>query len=221
MKRFQAIAAATVLTAMASAGSASTVVNGSFEDVSGGSVLLNNGSWVVYDTLPGWTTIDGNGIEVQTNPTLGSIDAQDGNRYVELDSHPGGNSNSTMRQQISLGVGEYRLSFFYSPRTTDASTNGIFYSVSEAISGGLDLTYGQVSGPSGTYPRTVWTEVIATFTVATAGLFNLDFGATGRADTYGGLIDNVSIAPVPLPAGAVLLLTALGGLAVARKRKTA
>jgi hypothetical protein len=97
----------------------------------------------------------------------------------------------------------------------------VLTSVSEAISGGLDLTYGQVSGPSGTYPRTVWTEVVATFTVATAGLFNLDFGATGRADTYGGLIDNVSIAPVPLPAGAVLLLTALGGLAVARKRKTA
>jgi hypothetical protein len=206
---------------MASAGSASTVVNGSFEDVSGGTVLVNNGSWAVYDTLPGWTTIDGNGIEVQTNATLGSIDAQDGNRYVELDSHPRGSSNSTMRQQISLGVGEYRLSFFYSPRTNDASTNGIFYSVSEAISGGLDLTYGQVSGPSGTYPRTVWTEVIATFTVATAGLFNLDFGATGRPDTYGGLIDNVSIAPVPLPAGALLLLTAFGGLAVARKRKTA
>jgi GTP-binding protein len=129
-------------------------------------------------------------------------------------------SASSTRMSAS-GVGEYRLSFFYSPRTTDASTNGIFYSVSEAISGGLDLTYGQVSGPSGTYPRTVWTEVIATFTVATAGLFNLDFGATGRPDTYGGLIDNVSIAPVPLPAGALLLLTAFGGLAVARKRKTA
>jgi hypothetical protein len=56
---------------------------------------------------------------------------------------------------------------------------------------------------------------------STAGLFNLDFGATGRPDTYGGLIDNVSIAPVPLPAGALLLLTAFGGLAVARKRKTA
>jgi hypothetical protein len=149
MKRFQAIAAATVLTAMASAGSASTVVNGSFEDVSGGSVLLNNGSWVVYDTLPGWTTIDGNGIEVQTNPTLGSIDAQDGNRYVELDSHPGGNSNSTMRQQISLGVGEYRLSFFYSPRTTDASTNGIFYTADGARwPGGRPEAQDGLTGPT-------------------------------------------------------------------------
>jgi hypothetical protein len=215
-----AAAALSLAVAMAGSAQASTVLNGSFEDVTGGTVLLDSGSWKVYGTLPGWTTVSGNGIEVQTNPTLGFIDAQDGNRYVELDSHPGGGSNTTMRQQVHLGVGSYDLSFFFSPRTRDASTNGIFYSVAEALGGGL-LSYGEVTGPGGPYQVGTWTEVVSRFTVSTAGLFNLDFGATGREDTLGGLIDNVSIAPVPLPAGALLLLTAIGGLAVARRRTTA
>lgn len=219
--KFVAGAGVALVMAIAGPGQAATVLNGSFENVSGGSVNLDRGSWKVYDSLPGWTTIDGNGIEVQTNPTLGSIDAQDGNRYVELDSHPGPNSNSTMRQQISLDAGTYELSFYYSPRTNQANSNGIFYSVAEASGSGSSLTYGMVTGPNPSTPRGSWTEIVAQFTVGSGGLFNLDFGATGRADTLGGLIDNVSIAPVPLPAGMVLLLTAFGGLALAKRRKLA
>ena len=215
------LAAVSLALAMAGSSQATTVLNGSFEDVSGGSLLLDSGSWKVYGALPGWTTVSGNGIEVQTNPTLGFIDAQDGNRYVELDSHPGGGSNTTIRQQVHLGVGRYELSFFYSPRTQDASTNGISFSLADAFGGGSMLTYGEVTGPAGPYRVGAWTEVVSGFTVTTAGLFNLDFGATGRGDTLGGLIDNVSIAPVPLPAGALLLLTAIGGIAVARRRNAA
>lgn len=42
-----------------------------------------------------------------------------------------------------------------------------------------------------------------------------------NSETGGYDIDAVRISPIPLPAGGVLLLTALGGLAIARRRKQA
>lgn len=208
--------AALVALGTGGAATAATVVNGSFEDVSGGKTLVNGGNWKVYDQITGWATTAGEGIEVQTNTI---IKAQDGNNYVELDSHPnnglnGATTNSTMVQDILLAVGRYQLSFWYSPRTSDAGTNGISYSVG-------DLLIGSITGP-GSNPVTAvgkWTEVLAEFTVTTAGSYKLTFAAGGTANQLGGFIDNVSVSAVPLPAGGLLLLTALGGLAAARRRK--
>jgi len=84
------------------------VINGDFEDVTTldptglvkGNKLSNlattGSSWDVFSEISGWKTTNGAGIEVQTNRTLGSIDAHSGQHYIELDSHPRANSNSTM-----------------------------------------------------------------------------------------------------------------------------
>jgi len=208
VKSLAVAAAASAL--LAGVASAVTVQNGSFEDVSGGVKTVNRGSWSVYDSIPGWTMMGGNGIEVQTNATLRSIDAQDGNRYVELDSHPRGASNSSMYQMVSLAEGSYYLSFFYSPRTNDAATNGIRYSIGDISR--------EVTGPGAGVARGSWTEIVSKFSVSDTGPYMLLFSATGKADTFGGLIDNVSIAPVPLPAAAWMLLAGVGGLALMRRR---
>lgn len=217
--------AALSVTVSLPASAASIVTNGSFETGVPGNVgglnfnsNFNNlntsgSSWDVWKKLNGWTSLSGPGIEVQSNRTLGTIDAQEGTRYVELDS----NGNSSMGQNVALQAGRYLLSFWYSPRTSDPKTNGIEYSVGSLVSGAV--TNGNpVGAAAGT-----WTLVSALFTVKNAGSYLLAFGASGRNDTYGGLIDNVAIdpAPVPLPAAGVGLLLGLGSLAAMRRRRKA
>lgn len=207
------------------ASAASIVTNGSFETGVPGNVgglnfnsNFNNlntsgSSWDVWKSLNGWTSMSGPGIEVQSNRTLSTINAQEGTRYVELDS----NGNSSMGQNVALQAGRYLLSFWYSPRTSNANTNGIEYAVGNLVSGAV--TNGN---PAGAVPGT-WTLVSALFTVKSAGSYLLAFGASGRNDTYGGLIDNVAIdpAPVPLPAAGVGLMLGLGSLAAMRRRRKA
>ena len=170
-------------------------------------------SWAVFDSLPGWTAVPsgGPGIEVQTDETLGSIDAQNGEHYVELDS----TANATIRQNVFLAAGTYVLSFWYSPRESDPDTNGMQYSIAGLI--------GNLTGP-GSDPVTAvgqWTQIVAEFVVGTSGAYDLDFLATTRNDSLGALIDNVAIAAVPVPAAGGLLLLGLGGLAALRRRKAA
>lgn len=208
------VAAALAVACMGFSGAASaaSVVNGGFEDVAGlASGGLNRGSFGVYDSIPGWTKGDGTaGIELQTNATLGEIDAQAGNWYVELDS----DSNSSMFQDITFAdAGSYLLSFFYAPRTTTPGDNGITFSLGGLVSGVVDAVF-----PSG------WTETTALFTVGAGDTLRLTFEATGISNSFGGFIDSVSItpAPVPLPASILLLGGAVAGAgAFARRRRNA
>lgn len=209
-----ALAAAAALSLAGAPAVAVTVQNGSFESLAGGVMTHNGGSWQVYSSIPGWTTVSGRGIEVQSNATLGSIDAVDGTRYVELDSHPRRGSNSTMQQMVDLVAGTYQLEFYYSPRTNRTNSNGIDYAVGSLLSG-------SISGPGGGTSVGQWTLVSERFTVVTAGSYALQFGAFGREDTLGGLIDDVSIAPVPLPAALGFLLAGLGALGLVRARRSA
>jgi len=219
-----------VVTAMLLAGPAmatpvNLLVNGSFEDrpTEGGDAgdlfdsLAPTGdpSWAVFNTLPGWSAVPsgGPGIEVQTDETLGNIDAQQGEHYVELDS----TANATIRQGLFLAAGRYDLSFWYSPRMGERATNAMTY----AIGGLFSRT---LTGP-GTNPVTAvgqWTQIVIGFVVAADGIYNLDFAATGDNDSLGALFDNASIvAAVPVPAAGGLLLLGLGGLAAMRRRKAA
>lgn len=213
--------------------SANLVWNGDFENTSfsnpntglvNGNTLANlatgpGASWDVFETIPGWTTADGAGIEVQTNRTLRSIDAHSGQHYIELDSHPRRTSNSTMEQMLFLDPGAYVLSFFYSPRNGDVNTNGIDYALA-----GMNGTVlmGGVTGPSAAQGTQVghWTEITTLFNVTDTDLpVILSFTATGTQNTLGGFIDSVSVSAVPLPAGLALLLTALGILGIAGTRR--
>lgn len=223
-----AIALCAGIAAAPSQSDASPVLNGSFETPFAGAGIRNGGqsferlqsgpgaSWNIWQSIPGWTSAFGAGIEIQSNRTLGQIDAFDGQHYVELDS----NDNSSMFQDVLLNRGAHMLSFMYSPRTGNPATNGIDY----ALSG---LFGGSVSGPGLETPLGAWTRVTQVFNVAAAGTYRLSFAASGRNDSYGGLIDAVSIAPdpagalseVPLPAGLVLLASAGAALLSSRYRR--
>jgi hypothetical protein len=235
MKNFQKLSlAAAVALALPAAASAATVVNGSFEQDPGvngrfgdsfGSLPsgTGGGSWDEWETLPGWTSADGDlfGIEVQTENTLG-LKPYDGQYYVELDS----TGNAYMEQVVSLGVGDYTLSFAYSPRVNSGAntTNGIFAGLVDALTGTNFLVGAMVDGPSGGPPATavgLWTVFSYNFSVVTGGQYRLYFDATTLQDTFGGLLDDVQINVVPVPAAGFLLLGALGGLAAFKRRKKA
>lgn len=223
-------AAAVIGVIAATTAQAAVVQNGGFEQSFANKGLnfgqtfdqLQSGpgsSWDVFKTASGWTSITGAGIEIQSNRTLKSINGHDGQHYVELDS----NNNSDMFQDVVLAVGDHVLSFFYSPRSKNAATNGIDFSVSGLLSG-------NVTGPGGVLGTAVgaWTEITQKFTVATAGTYTLGFAATGSSNSYGGLLDAVSITPsgqpvappaVPLPASVLLLGGGVAGLFSVRRRK--
>jgi hypothetical protein len=224
----------TALLGAALAGSASAatiVVNGSFEQGTGTGVAnrtafgnlgqAGSANWDIYTgtNVTGWNA-GPHGIEIQTDRTLpgsggGNVDAQDGENYVELDT----TRNSSMRQTVFLSGGTYTLSFFYSPRVNAAAagqtTNAIIYSL---IGTGGPLFTLLADGPSGRAPFGQWTEFTHVFT-ASQGNYDLIFSAAGQSNGLGGLMDNVSITPVPLPGAGLLLLGAVGGLAFVRRRK--
>ena len=224
MKRIAAGIAATLALALPAA--ASTIVtNGSFETGVPGNVAGNHngasygampgyGGWDIWTEIDGWKTVSGDGIEAQTNGTIGEVDAQDGQYYLEMDAR----GNSTMEQLVSLARGAYQLSFWYSPRSGDNATNGVDYALGSLVAG-------TVTGPSGAEGTAVgqWTQFVSSFSVASAGSFALRFGGSGRSDGYGGLIDNVAItaqpSDVPVPAAGLLLLGGVGGLGALRKRR--
>ena len=161
-------------------------------------------------SLPGWTTLSEHGVEVQNNRTLSTIDAHSGNYYIELDS----NGNSAISQDFFLDVGEYVLSFWYSPRVAQVDTNDIAYALGGFVSGIADsATAGAAVG--------TWTEITARFNVLVADTYSLGFAAGGVEDTYGGLLDDVSlveVAAVPVPAASLLFISALGALFLLYRR---
>ena len=236
VKRFL-IGLAFVTTLAAPAAASTIVYNGSFEagaptkNTSGKTFesLPSGSKWGVWKALNGWTTVNGPGIEVQTSGTIGPLAAQHGSYYVELDS----TGNTTMEQQVKLAKGSYLLSFWYSPRTGNAASDQIDYSVGDVVKGsvnGLNALLGK--------PVNGWQKIVAPFTIGgtAAGKssgggkgmqeFALRFGAGGpKGDSLGGLMDSVEIvrvpSEVPLPATGVLLLAGLAVLGARRLRHAA
>ena len=205
------------MAAVASSAGAVTVVNGDFENLGQG--VLNGNGWNIFADVPGWT---GNpNVEIQSDRTLGSIDAQSGRNYAELDT----NQDAGIFQDIALDAGTYQLSFWYSPRVNAdiTTTNDMVYSVS---GGGTSYIETLITGaPNPMFAHGEWTNVVADFSIDADETVTLSFAATGGSrfrgcGNCGALIDNVSIAAVPLPAGALLMLSAIGAFGFARRRTT-
>jgi hypothetical protein len=227
--------AAVIVAGTVPAHAVNLVTNGSFEvypslntrtEGPGWTPGPNNNGWAVFGAIAGWTT-SGKGIELQYGNIAGST-AQHGDIKVELDSHPGPNSNSAIQQALTLGKGRYELSFWYKPRETDSSTdpdintNTIRFGVTENGNSVLD-DYVLGSKPANPLPNN-WLKVTSLFTILSSNNLNtvLKFAADGKDETLGGLIDNVSLTAIPLPPAALLLGGGLLGLGyLSRRRKAA
>jgi len=219
--------------AMSSAASASLITNGSFEQLvfpdkseARGAIFstkLNSyqsksRAWDVFFTLPGWETISGNGMELQKNVVTRS---QDGLHHLELDSHKRA-SNTVITQTLdSLTIdADYLLEFYYKPRTNQENDNGInvfWYDTATNFDENMQSSF-VADGTRKTTPNWILQSVLLT---ANAKSMDLSFGAFGRENSLGGLIDNVSlvqVSKVPEPPTIALAFLALTML-FARRRK--
>ena len=177
------------------------LVNGSFEDLGKeDDGKLENGSWGVFSQIPGWKSgaDEANpsglpGLEIQNSSAVGLV-AKDGKFYVELDSDnldqsdpAPSTTNASIYQDAATYEGHnYVLSFSYSPRTGDETTDGIevwFDGVKVAT-----INSGKVGE---------WKEY--SFVVeagegdGTPDASRLEFKAVGSANELGGFIDDVSL----------------------------
>lgn len=159
------------------------VVNGGFE-----TPVVS--VYEIFESLPGWTTTFGPGIEVQHDiAAVGS--PYEGEQLVELAS----NANSGMVQQVPTIPGAwYRLEFAYSPRPglySDANSIAVFFDqvlVASITENGVGLE------------NTRWSQ--QAFDVNASGTMTpLEFRATGMgADpSRGGLLDDVWLTVTSFP----------------------
>jgi VCBS repeat-containing protein len=148
---------------------AQLLVNGSFE-----ANQLNNGQWKLFSGIDGWST--NTQIEVQNNVTN---KASDGKQVVELDSDY---QVDGLYQDVKTQAGHvYALSFDTATRSDTKHTDSI-----EVYWNGVKI--GTVD-PSSTTWQTSTFNVIGT-----GGNDRLEFREpAGGNDSYGGLLDNVSL----------------------------
>ena len=194
------LAAAAVLS-FATASSAAGIFS---DDFNGEALQLNA-------TLDKWT-VDPGAVDVIGT---GSFDFYPGNgNYLDMNGSNGAASEGTITTAgLGLEVGKrYELSFDYG--TNDAP--GAFPVLLTFGLGTLSETLTILAQPD------FLMSAIYTFVYDGSGDFLFFADTSGTSSDQGGpVLDNVSLAAVPLPAGGLLLLGALGGFAALRRRKTA
>mgnify|MGYP003386475181 CR=1 FL=1 len=189
----------------ANSASATVILSSTFENPA-----LCRGCWQVFQSVDGWTKLNGAGIEVQ-NHAAGNPAPNGGNQFIELDSH-GRSSNSAMFYQFNY-TGAVNLDFLYSPRPRIASTsNGI-----KVFLDNQDLLPGVITGTGG--QSTLWTQHTRQFNVV-AGQ-KLIFSAAGTQDTLGGYLDNITITAVPEPGTWALMIGGFGMAGAMLRRRRA
>jgi hypothetical protein len=143
--------------------------------------------YVIFQSIPGWETTFGSGIEIQHRRPKGTPFL--GDQLVELDSR----GNSGMRQQVPTTPGRaYRLTFAYSPRPgVPPESNGIeAYFNNELV---ISITASGIG-----LPDTSWIVFTNTVIAATSSS-SLEFRAIGVSNTVGGYIDDVRLEPLAGP----------------------
>ena len=177
---------------------ANLIINPSFEnaDLTSGN---NNGGglWDYFyngnNPLQGWTsTVDSIPLEVGLGTVYG-VTGYDGNNVMELDS----TVNVAVDQNLMIAGGTYQLSFLYALRSGVAPASG---TMAVYWDGNLVVNLSPTSSAMTLY----------TASVTATGSDLLQFDGTGNSDSYGAILDNVSLTAVPEPttmiAGALLLL---------------
>ncbi len=173
--------------------------NGSFEE------HVVNGSWNLFQDLPGWNLVDGPAIELQRG--VGGWDAYDGEQWLELDSDqngPGGGfmngeiGSSTITQEAQTVVGQYyMLTLGFSPRP-GVEDNHLVISWNDEV-----IYEAEASGVG--LQNTSWQEISVLIQADTTSSF-ISLADHSFDDTLGTLVDGVSLVAVPAPATLALLM---------------
>ncbi|MFO1092417.1 MAG: hypothetical protein U0992_03760 [Planctomycetaceae bacterium] len=148
--------------------------------------------WWVFQSIPGWVSDAGAGIEVQRG-NVGGSGPHSGAQKVELDSDPtrggltGRSTNSSVYQDLPTHPHcVYELRFWYRPRTTTPGDNTI-----EVHWDGVLVATADASDPAGG-----WREIVVSELPAAFPWTELRFTATGTVNQFGGQIDDVSVVPL-------------------------
>lgn len=235
MKDISRILCLVLLTAAVA--SAEFILNGDFETGDGRVGLTNstaldslaggNEWWDTYLALPGggggdaWV-VGANGIqfEVQRRNEV--------NNLVELDGHglegaanPYFGYNGSIGQTVTIDDGgmPLQLSFDYRSRLSEFQT--YFPSVNPVDTFSIGVYVDGVEVLVVNKPDVeAWQRQSVLLNLA-AGSYFIEFRALGLADSYGGLIDNVSLTRIPEPAAYLLVGIGLIGFYFFRRRQRA
>lgn len=197
------MSAALAIGVAGSAPAATVIFSDNFDTETPGTPQTVLANWTI--TAP---TID----VIGSGPNGTLIDFYAGNGYyLDMTGTPGAGGIKTA---VALGLisgHAYELSFDYG---NNKNSNGV-----EQLTFGLGTQTGFIDIPGAVANLTNHTM---RFVYDGSGDY-LTFADTGSSTSdYGGpILDNVSLAAVPLPAGGLLLLGALGGIAALRRRKAA
>lgn len=168
------------------------------------SLVLAPGTWTVVNSIEGWTTTAGAGIEVQNNAAGTPYSAPN---LVELDSF----NNSTMSRMIDAG--RYVLTLKGSGRPGVPASSSFL----EILLNGVVIGSDALDGSNLT--DTDWRDGTIAFTTGTAA--QLSLRAAGTSDSYGIYIDDVRLtgAGIPEPAAWAMMLAGFGLVGSAMRRK--
>jgi hypothetical protein len=184
-----------IVLGVAAVSSANIVTNGSFEAKSYG----NSYKQLSNDGVTGGWYAETDLLEIGAASVYG-VTGQNGNQVLELDAK----KNAKVSQNLKTTKSSYSVTFSAALRKNVAKT-----------SQGGDLYWNDVKIGS-FLPGSTKMESYK-FTVSGTGNDKISFVGTGTSDSYGSLIDNVSVQAVPEPTSMAAL--AMGGIALLRRRR--
>lgn len=203
------VLAAALIAASTGAASAATIFSDDFESYAQGAP----GS-----IAPTWTVLEGS---VDVIGTPGDFPWYPG-QQIDMNGSGGDSTAATIFTVLNglIAGHKYSLSFDYGSNKNSNGEETLLYGVFGSFADLLGAVY--TSGPvpnllsSGKLLFTASSDsVLLAFADGQSG-----FPYDDDNDQGGPVLDNVNVSSVPLPAGGLLLLAGLGGLACLRRRKT-